>query len=74
MPRELSKCREWEKDRRDRLNKSFVALSKLLPCYDPSVPLSRINILEKSASYIEELQVKVKDLLSPENVNKAERK
>lgn len=74
MPRELSKCREWEKDRRDRLNKSFVALSKLLPCYDPSITLSRINILEKAASHIEELQIKVKDFLSSEGVNKAERK
>lgn len=74
MPRELSKCREWEKDRRERQTKSFVALSKLLPCYDPSVPLSRINILEKAASYIEELQGKVKDFLSSETSNKAERK
>lgn len=73
MPRELSKCREWEKDRRERLTKSFVALSKLLPCYDPSIPLSRINILDKAASYIEELQVKVKEVLSSETVNKAER-
>lgn len=74
MPRELSKCREWEKDRRERLTKSFIALSKLLPCYDPSIPLSRINILDKAASYIEELQAKVKDFLSSETVNKAERK
>lgn len=74
MPREASKCREWEKDRRDRLNKSFVILSKLLPCYDPSVPLSRISILDKAAAYIEELQAKVKDVLSSETVNKVERK
>lgn len=74
MPRELSKCREWEKDRRERLTKSFVALSKLLPCYDPSIPLSRINILEKAASFIEELQSKVKEFLSSETINKAERK
>lgn len=73
MPRELSKCREWEKDRRERLTKSFVALSKLLPCYDPSIPLSRINILDKAAAYIEELQVKVKEVLSSETINKAER-
>lgn len=74
MPRELSKCREWEKDRRDRLNRGFAALGKVLPCYDPSLPLSKINILEKAASYIEELQDKVKDLLSTESVNKVERK
>lgn len=70
----FSKCREWEKERRGRLNKSFTALSKLLPCYDPSLPLSKITILEKSASYIEELQLKVKDLLSSDTTQKTERK
>lgn len=44
----------------------------MLPCYDPSLSLSKITILEKAASYIEELQQKVKDLLSPESVEKVQ--
>ncbi|RZB40490.1 proteoglycan 4-like, partial [Asbolus verrucosus] len=50
------KCREWEKERRNRLNEAFNALCKLLPCYDPSINTSKIDILRNAAGYIEELQ------------------
>lgn len=70
----FSKCREWEKERRGRFNKSFSTLSKLLPCYEPSLSLSKLTILEKAAAYIEELQLKVKDLLSSSSTEKTERK
>ncbi|GJQ87563.1 hypothetical protein Trydic_g4830 [Trypoxylus dichotomus] len=63
MPRELSKCREWEKDRRERLKKGFASLSKVLPCYEPSITLSKIEILQKAQAYIEELQIQIKELL-----------
>ncbi|GLV38305.1 hypothetical protein CBL_05235 [Carabus blaptoides fortunei] len=71
MPkRELSKCREWERERRDRLKTCFTALGRLLPCYDPSVVLSKLEILQRAAAYIEELQRKNKDLvLGDENVS-----
>ncbi|XP_022901295.2 SUN domain-containing protein 2-like [Onthophagus taurus] len=64
MPRQASKCREWEKDRRNRLNNSFSELSKKLPCYQPSLNISKIEILQKAAGYIDELDTQVKDLLA----------
>ncbi|XP_064211311.1 mucin-2 [Tribolium castaneum] len=67
MPRESSKCREWEKERRNRLNEAFATLCKLLPCYDPATNVSKIDILRNAASYIEELQTKVKTLVSQDN-------
>ncbi|KAI4460984.1 helix-loop-helix dna-binding domain [Holotrichia oblita] len=67
MPRELSKCREWEKDRRERLKKGFTSLCKILPCYEPSLTLSKIEILQKAQSYIEELQTQIKELLEGKN-------
>ncbi|KAF2895423.1 hypothetical protein ILUMI_10751 [Ignelater luminosus] len=68
------KCRVWEKVRRDKLKKCFVNLSKLLPNYDPSLTLSNIEILQKAAVYIEELQQKLKDVLTgEEGVKKTER-
>ncbi|KAK9710240.1 Helix-loop-helix DNA-binding domain [Popillia japonica] len=67
MPRELSKCREWEKDRRERLKKGFTSLCKILPCYEPSLTLSKIEILQKAQSYIEELQTQIKELVEGKN-------
>ncbi|XP_055708155.1 uncharacterized protein LOC129804649 [Phlebotomus papatasi] len=58
--------KEWEKDRRDRLNKTFDNLAKKLPQYDPSSPFSKIEILQKTITFIEELQTKQKDLLQSE--------
>lgn len=54
----------WERERRDRLKSCFAALAKLLPCYDPSSPLSKIEILQRAAALIGELQRKNKELLS----------
>lgn len=62
----------WEKVRRDKLKKSFITLSKLLPNYDPSLTLSNIEILQKATGYIEELQQKLKDVLTGEGVKKTE--
>lgn len=56
--------RTWEKDRRDRLNITFDKLSKLLPEYQPKLTFSKIEILQKSINYIENLREKIKDLLS----------
>uniref|UniRef100_A0A1B0CA58 BHLH domain-containing protein n=1 Tax=Lutzomyia longipalpis TaxID=7200 RepID=A0A1B0CA58_LUTLO len=55
--------REWEKDRRDRLNKTFDSLAKKLPQYDPSSPFSKIEILQKTIAFIEELQEKQNELM-----------
>ncbi|KAF5298912.1 hypothetical protein FQR65_LT09565 [Abscondita terminalis] len=68
--REPSKCREWEKIRRDKLNSGFTVLSKLLPSHDPSLTWSKVDILQKASQYIEELQVKLKNVLTNEGVNK----
>ncbi|KAH0821588.1 hypothetical protein GEV33_001203 [Tenebrio molitor] len=73
MPRESSKCREWEKERRNRLNEAFTTLCKLLPCYDPSINTSKIDILRNAATYIEELQTKIKSLMSENNDDSAQK-
>lgn len=54
-------CKKWEKERRDRLNESFNSLAKLLPCYEPSSNISKIDILIKSAEYISKLKAKTCD-------------
>lgn len=59
-----SKCRVWERERRDRLKSCFTALGKALPSYDPSTTLSKIEILQKAAAAIVELQGKNRELLS----------
>jgi len=58
-----SKSRVWERDRRERLNLSFNNLSTLLPNYDPSATLSKVEILQKAANYIRELQQENRNLL-----------
>ncbi|XP_069683827.1 serine-rich adhesin for platelets-like [Periplaneta americana] len=65
MPKkELStKTRVWERDRRERLNISFSDLGSLLPNYDPGVTLSKVEILQKAANYIRELQQENRNLL-----------
>uniref|UniRef100_A0A0A9YTV5 BHLH domain-containing protein n=2 Tax=Lygus hesperus TaxID=30085 RepID=A0A0A9YTV5_LYGHE len=50
------KSREWEKERRDKLNVGFNDLSKLLPDHDPSISLSKMDILRKAAEFIRQLQ------------------
>ncbi|KAK4876475.1 hypothetical protein RN001_012897 [Aquatica leii] len=71
--KEPNKYREWEKIRRDKLNSSFTVLSKLLPNHDPSLNWSKLDILQKASQYIEELQVKLKNVLTTEGVNKTKR-
>ncbi|PNF16483.1 hypothetical protein B7P43_G07793 [Cryptotermes secundus] len=58
-----SKSRIWERDRRERLNVSFNNLSALLPNYDPAATLSKVEILQKAANYIHELQQENHNLL-----------
>jgi hypothetical protein len=58
-----SKSRIWERDRRERLNLSFNSLSTLLPNYDPAATLSKVEILQKAANYICELQQENRNLL-----------
>lgn len=60
----IRKNKEWEKDRRNRLNTAFETLAKLLPKYDPSAPFSKIEILQRSILYVEELQKKYKEILA----------
>ena len=69
----FSKCREWEKERRNRLNDAFATLSKVLPCYDPAVNVSKIDILKNAATHIEELQAKLKTLMSESNDDSAKK-
>ncbi|XP_031350470.1 nuclear pore complex protein DDB_G0274915-like [Photinus pyralis] len=71
--REPKKCREWEKIRRDKLNNAFSVLSKLLPNHDPALTWSKVDILHRATEYIEELQVKLKNVLTTEGVNKTKR-
>ncbi|KAJ6645242.1 hypothetical protein Bhyg_00446 [Pseudolycoriella hygida] len=61
--------RAWEKERRDRLNKSFDILAKFLPNYEDSVPFSKIEIIQKSILLIKELQLKLKEALASNHKN-----
>ncbi|CAH2003355.1 unnamed protein product [Acanthoscelides obtectus] len=58
MPRS-SKCREWEKERRNRFNEALTSLAKVLPNYDPTVNLAKLDILHKAKTTIVELQAQV---------------
>ncbi|KAK5645083.1 hypothetical protein RI129_006383 [Pyrocoelia pectoralis] len=71
--KEPKKCREWEKIRRDKLNIAFSVLSKLLPNHDPSLTWSKVDILQRASNYIEEMNVKLKNVLTTEGVNKTKR-
>ncbi|GAB0088107.1 hypothetical protein DMENIID0001_024870 [Sergentomyia squamirostris] len=55
--------KEWEKDRRDRLNKTFDNLAKKLPSFCETSPFSKIEILQKAIVFIESLQKKQNELL-----------
>lgn len=68
-----SKCRKWEKERRDRLKEEFSNLAKTLPCYDPSINICKIDILQKAASSIQELQDRIEHLLSSDTDKKSEK-
>ncbi|KAG5890128.1 hypothetical protein JTB14_027795 [Gonioctena quinquepunctata] len=71
MPREASKVRGWEKERRNRLNEGFASLAKVLPTYDPSVNLSKIAILTKATCAIEQLQNELNKIISPNASDKS---
>lgn len=57
------KCKEWERERRQRLSQSFFELSSLLPDHDPTLPLSKIDIITKATSYIKHLEEKNMNLM-----------
>lgn len=59
-----SKCNEWERRRRDRLNDAFKNLAQLLPHYDPARIPAKIDILEKSTEFVKELRLSNSRLLS----------
>ncbi|XP_071446344.1 serine-rich adhesin for platelets-like [Hetaerina americana] len=60
---ESGKYREWERERRERLNVSFNDLGSLLPNHDPAISTSKVDILQKSAAYIRDLKKENSDLL-----------
>ncbi|XP_023018618.2 uncharacterized protein [Leptinotarsa decemlineata] len=72
MPREASKSRGWEKIRRNRLNEAFASLAKVLPCYDPSVNLTKIEILTKATCAVKDLQDEVNKIITPNAENKSD--
>ncbi|XP_055385710.1 probable serine/threonine-protein kinase DDB_G0282963 [Condylostylus longicornis] len=66
------KNKAWEKERRDRLNKSFENLAKLLPNYDPSITWTKIEIIQKSIAHIEHLHQRTEKYIAakdPELLN-----
>lgn len=71
-PREKSKTRAWEKDRRDRVSDCFDKLREVLPNYDPSKKVSRIDVLIVAASTIKDLDEKLKNLIGSSECGKCE--
>lgn len=59
MPREASKRNNWEKERRDRFNRTFDELAKILPSYNPSVTINRIDILKEAITTISEFNKEI---------------
>ncbi|XP_058127767.1 serine-rich adhesin for platelets-like [Anopheles ziemanni] len=55
--------RIWEKERRERLNKTFEDLHRLLPDHEPSSTLTKVEILQRAIELIGKLQKKIKDLM-----------
>lgn len=57
----FSKCRIWEKERRNRICKEFTALVEILP----SVPSASTKtlILQNAVKYIKELRLKNDELI-----------
>lgn len=52
----FSKCKVWERNRRDRMKVSFTELEKVLPLYDPTKTISRLEVLRRAVSCIEDLK------------------
>ncbi|XP_073971035.1 uncharacterized protein isoform X2 [Rhodnius prolixus] len=63
------KGKEWEKERRDKLNVGFQELCKLLPDHDPSITMSKMEILRKATEYIKHLQEKNEEIIKCGNEN-----
>uniref|UniRef100_A0A182P1R0 BHLH domain-containing protein n=1 Tax=Anopheles epiroticus TaxID=199890 RepID=A0A182P1R0_9DIPT len=55
--------RIWEKERRERLNKTFEDLQRLLPDHEPASTLSKVEILQRAIEHINKLQKKIKMLV-----------
>ncbi|XP_050080009.1 uncharacterized protein LOC126567768 [Anopheles maculipalpis] len=55
--------RIWEKERRERLNKTFEDLQRLLPDHEPASSLSKVEILQRAIEHIDKLQKKIKGLV-----------
>uniref|UniRef100_A0A182W9C9 BHLH domain-containing protein n=1 Tax=Anopheles minimus TaxID=112268 RepID=A0A182W9C9_9DIPT len=55
--------RIWEKERRERLNKTFEDLQRLLPDHEPASTLSKVEILQRAIELISKLQKKIKVLV-----------
>ncbi|XP_052902811.1 uncharacterized protein LOC128310255 [Anopheles moucheti] len=55
--------RIWEKERRERLNKTFEDLQHLLPDHEPASSLSKVEILQRAIELITKLQKKIKVLV-----------
>ncbi|XP_041784262.1 mucin-19-like [Anopheles merus] len=55
--------RIWEKERRERLNKTFDDLQRLLPEHEPASTLSKVEILQRAIEHINKLQKKIKTLV-----------
>lgn len=51
------------------MNFTFDQLSQLLPEYQPKANFSKIEILQKSIVYIEDLRAKLKDVLAKKNAS-----
>ncbi|KAK2705973.1 GATA zinc finger domain-containing protein 14-like [Artemia franciscana] len=54
--RPLVKTREWEKQRRDRLNEGFSCLSKEIPELATAENVSKLKILQTAVTYIQRLR------------------
>jgi len=61
------KNREWERRRRDKLNDAFNYLAELLPNYDPTRTIAKIDILEKSTEFVKELRLSNSRLLNQQS-------
>uniref|UniRef100_A0A182K557 BHLH domain-containing protein n=1 Tax=Anopheles christyi TaxID=43041 RepID=A0A182K557_9DIPT len=59
--------RIWEKERRERLNKTFDDLQRLLPEHEPASTLSKVEILQRAIEHINKLQKKIKVLVEESN-------
>ncbi|XP_021747498.1 transcription factor bHLH25-like isoform X1 [Chenopodium quinoa] len=60
-----------ERRRRDKLSQRFIALAKVIPCFEKK---DKRSVLEEAIKYVKQLQERVKDLeekAKPQNVESA---